>query len=322
MSETHTVGVTGSGGYIGSRVVADLQADGHGVVPIDNFSNAQVERINGRQIRNVDVRDRAVLEETLENVDAIAHLAAVSGVPDCTRDPERAFVVNVGGTANVAWLCHKRRIPLVFAGSVAALGPPTEFPITADHPRKPTNFYGRTKAMSEDDVSRLAADAFPAHVLLHSNLYGDHHMGGTRVHKDVVTTTFIERALAEKPLEVHTPGTQTFNFVHVNDAAKAHVRSINTLLGTDSGAKTIVLGSSECLNVRELAKLVQKIAREERGIEATIKYVENPRGDDAIEAEDFTVDTSEAAEAIGFTPECDIETGIREMMRQKEPARS
>ncbi|PSQ24243.1 oxidoreductase [Halobacteriales archaeon QS_8_65_32] len=322
MNQTHTVGVTGSGGYIGSRVVGQLHDEGYDTVPIDDFSNAQVGSIDGRRIADVDIRDRNELCRTFEGVDAIAHLAAVSGVPDCSNDPERAFDINVGGTENVAWICNQLRIPLVFASSAAALGPPTDFPITATHPRKPTTFYGRTKAMNEDDVHQLAHDAFPAHVLLQANLYGDHRIDGKRIDKDVVTNVFVRRALAGEPLEIHEPGTQTFDFVHVEDVARAYSRSVEALFNADPGAETVVLGSGENLSVREVADLVQTAAREERGLSVDVTSVANPRGNDTTGGRDFTVETAEAADALGFVPEHDVETTVRGMLRRRTPSRS
>jgi UDP-glucose 4-epimerase len=311
-----TVGVTGAGGYIGSRVVAELHADGHDVVPVDDFSAAQVEAVDGQPIRELDVRNRDALRETFQGVDAVAHLAAISGIPDCTADPERAFDVNVVGTENVAWLCREWGIPLTFAGSVAALGPPSEFPITADHPREPTNLYGRTKAMSEDDIHHLAADAFPAHVLMQANLYGKHRVDGTVVTKDVVTNLFVEQALAGEPLTVHEPGTQAFDFVHVTDVARAYVDSIETLVDADPGARSLVTGSGECLTVNDVADIVSQVAAEERGLDVPVERVENPRGADATLANDFTVDTDAAKEAIGFKPGTDVASAVREMMRE------
>lgn len=313
MGESFQVAVTGAGGYIGSRVAADLLIEGHDVVALDNGHAAQVESIEGVDIRDVDVRDRDVLTSAFEGVDAVMHLAAISGVQECSDDPETAFDVNVVGTENVAWFCRQNGVPLVFPCSMAVIGDPVEFPITSDHPRDPLNEYGLTKVMAEEDIGWLARESFAAHVYLKSNLYGSHEVDGVRVGKRTVINIFVERALEREPITVHKPGTQARDFIHVEDVSRAYLRSLQVLLGADDGAETFPVASGECMSVREIAETVQRVVREERGYEPEIEMVENPR-DSETAAGDFTVDTTEAREEIGFEAGRDVESAVREMV--------
>ena len=312
MSETFDVCVTGAGGYIGSRVVVELLEAGHNVTAVDNFRNAQVEEISGVFVEEADVCDRDAVRDAVDGSDAVMHLAAVSGVPDCDESPEEAFDVNVGGTENVAWVCHETSTPMVFPCSMAIVGDPVELPITSEHPRNPTNHYGRTKAMSERDIHALAEDAFPAHVYMKSNLYGGHEISGTRVSKGTVINIFVEKALNHEPLTVHKPGTQARDFIHVKDVARAYISSLDSLVGGQPGAITFPLASGECMSILELAETVQDVIAEERGYTVEIDLVDNPRSDEAV-ADDFTVDTTEAAEQIGFDTEWRVAEFIREL---------
>jgi hypothetical protein len=82
---------------------------------------------------------------------------------------------------NVAWFCKKTGATLVFPFSMAVLGDPQSFPITADQPRDPLNWYGRTKLLGERTVESFANGAFPVHLFLKSNLYGEHIIDRTEV---------------------------------------------------------------------------------------------------------------------------------------------
>ena len=314
MTGSLTVGVTGAAGYIGSRVSKDLLEAGHDVVALDNFHAARVDNIDGIEIHDVDVRDRAAVGETFAGVDAVCHLAAISGVQECDDAPEVAFDVNVGGTENVAWLCREWGTPLVFPCSMAVIGDPVEFPITAEHPRAPLNLYGRTKTMSEDDIHQLAAGSFPAHVLMKTNLYGAHEVAGERVDKHTVINIFVGRALDGDPLLVHKPGTQARDFIHVKDVGHAYVRSVEALVDADPGAVTFPLASGESASVLDIAETVQAIVATERGDHVPIELVDNPR-ESETEVGTFTVDTDPARAVIGFEAEHTIETAIREMVR-------
>ena len=318
MTDTSTIGLTGAAGYIGSRVMHNLLEAGHDVVAIDDFSAAKVESVGGQDVIDGDIRNEDLLERTFADVDVLLHLAADSGVQNCEEDPDRAFEVNVRGTETVAWFCRQRDIPLVFPCSMAIIGEPVDLPITADHPRDPVNMYGLTKKMSEDDIHDLARDAFPAHVYMKSNLYGHHEVGDDRVGKRTVINIFVERALENKTLSVHEPGTQARDFIHVKDVARAYEHSIETLLDEPAeGATTIPLASGEDMSVLDLANLVQRVCEEERGYAPAVELIENPRGDEAA-GSDFSVDTSHAADAIGFEAEHSVEATVREMLSEAE----
>ena len=314
MTETYSIGVTGAAGYIGSRVVVELLKAGHDVVALDNFHAAKVDRIDGVDIHDVDVRDRSTVRETFDGVDAICHLAAISGVQECDDAPEAAFDVNVGGTENVAWLCREWDVPLVFPCSMAVIGDPVDFPITADHPRDPLNLYGRTKTMSEDDIHQLATGSFPAHVFMKTNLYGSHDVGDTTVDKHTVINIFVDRALDREPLHVHEPGTQARDFIHVRDVGRAYTASLEALFDADPGAITFPLASGESASILDIAEIVQTIVVDDRGYRVPIEMVENPR-DGETEVGDFTVDTEPARAVIGFEAENSLESAIREMVQ-------
>jgi UDP-glucose 4-epimerase len=313
MAETFDVCVTGAGGYIGSRVVGELLNAGHDVTPVDSFRSAQVEEIDGVRVEEGDVRDRDAVREAVDDSDAVMHLGAVSGVQDCNENPEEAFDINVGGTENVGWVCRENETPLVFPCSMAVIGDPVEFPITSDHPRRPLNHYGRTKAMSEEDIGWLAEDAFPAHVYMKSNLYGHHHIGGESIGKRTVINIFVKKALNEEPLTVHEPGTQARDFVHVKDVARAYLCSLENIFDKDNGARTFPIASGDCMSVLELAETVRDIVKEERGYTVEIEMVENPRESETV-SEDFAVDTDEARDAIGFEAEFTVEDTFREIV--------
>ena len=317
MTETYTVGVTGAAGYIGSRVCRNLLNEGHEVVPMDDFSVGEVREIDGTTVEEGDVRDRGEICSRFKGVDALMHLAAVSGVQSCSDDEERAFDVNVGGTENVSWFCRESGTPLLFPCSMAIVGDPVEIPITADHPRKPLNFYGRTKAMSEADISSLAEGSFPAHVFMKSNLYGHHTIGNRSIGKNTVINIFIDRALNRKPLTVHAPGTQARDFIHVKDVARVYLDSLEVLMETEgTGAKTYSIASGDCRSILDIAELVQRVVSDERGYEPEIELVENPRGSEAVSNE-FTVDTSKAERELGFTTEHDIERTVQALVAEE-----
>lgn len=322
-TEHATIAVTGGAGFIGSRVLERLQSTHPEweLVAIDNQYLGQVSAVGDVEIEHVDVRNRRRLETALEGADVVVHLAALSGVDDCEENPELGYEVNVVGTNNVAWFCRKTGAALVFPFSMTVLGDPASFPVTADLPRQPVNWYGRTKLLGERAIETYSDGAFPAHLFLKSNLYGEHVVGDTVVSKQTVLNFFADRAKSGDPLTVYEPGTQTRNFIHVKDVAEAYVDSIEQLLEArdrgESGTTTYEIASDEYYSVMDLARRLQSIAESEFGMDVEVTLVENPRRAETF-VDEFEVDISRARDELGWEPTHSIEESMRDLLAQNE----
>lgn len=320
-NEGTKVAITGAAGYIGSRVVVELQ-ETHPeweLVAIDNQYQGQVEVIGDTEIDHVDIRNRNELEDALSGADVVCHLAAMTGVEECEEKANLAYEVNVIGTNNVAWFCRKTGAALVFPFSMAVLGDPESFPVTASLSRQPLNWYGRTKWISERSIAAFADDAFPAHLFLKSNLYGEHVVDGTVVGKPAVINFFVDRALAGEPLTVYEPGTQARNFVHVKDVARVYIQSVERLLTQltrgETGAETYEIASTEEMSVMDLARIVQQMASRLLETEIKIELIENPRAGETM-VEQFSVDISAARERLEWEPTESVEESVRQLLEQ------
>lgn len=145
--------ITGGLGFIGSRLIKALLAEGEELVVFDISSDTK--RIDDVLDEVQFVRgDVASIGEILQaarehKADEIFHLAALL-TPDCEANPWRALRTNANGTVNVleiSRLCDVRK--MIFPSTRAVFGPADLKPLSEDDPKRPNSIYGITKLLCE-----------------------------------------------------------------------------------------------------------------------------------------------------------------------------
>lgn len=153
MSKKHVL-VTGGAGYLGSILCEHLLAAGHRVTVIDNLMYGQQTLFHLCARRELefhfgDVRDEALLQRVLREVDAVIPLAAIVGAPACDRDPWLARAVNYEAVVTLNRLRSPSQqliIPITNSGYGTKSG---EVLCTEETPMEPISVYGQTKVEAE-----------------------------------------------------------------------------------------------------------------------------------------------------------------------------
>lgn len=228
--------VTGSSGFIGTAVGAELEARGHEMVPFD---------------RPHDIRDglkfRSVVRES--DAGAVINLAGVLGAADLLGTERYAADVNILGALAVFDVARDAGIPLVQIGT--------------GHKGQP-NPYAITKACAEElGLARANWLGQKIAVVRAYNAYGPGQIPGfpygpATVHK--FFPTFACRALDGRVLELYGGGSQVIDPVHVSDVAAVLVGAIGGPYGEVTDA-----GNGKPVTVREVAADVLAAAVGARG---------------------------------------------------------
>src|SRR5256714_10053944 len=129
--------VTGGAGFIGSHLVERLVRDGADVTVLDDLSTGRREHLRAVRDRIRFIRGNAarleVCRRAMQGVDYVLHHAAVTSVPQASRNPIVAHEVNVTGTLNILLAAREAKVRrVVYAGSTAAYGDTIELPNHGD----------------------------------------------------------------------------------------------------------------------------------------------------------------------------------------------
>jgi UDP-glucose 4-epimerase len=211
-----TVLVLGGAGFIGRAVVRALCAEGETVRVLDRHgprageANPRVERW-----RVADLSDAGALREMLAGCDAVIHLAA-GALPARSESgwasDAASQVLPAIGLVEAMHACGVRRLVFLSSGGTV-YGRTAHEPIREDHPTAPMSVYGLGKLMVEQCLDRLE----PV-VLRVANVYGEGQAGGRG---QGVVASFVDEALAGRPLRVMGDGSTVRDYVHVADVATA-----------------------------------------------------------------------------------------------------
>jgi UDP-glucose 4-epimerase len=245
--------ITGGAGFVGSNLTRELVEAGTEVAVLDDFTAVRTDYLAGLDVRRHpgSVADPTSVRRAVKGMDAVVHLAAMSGVAPSVEHPGRDFEVNVRGTFNVLDAVRRAGVPRVIFASSGAVVAGAKPPLSEGTLPSPLSPYGASKLYGEAAMQAFqSVYGFTGVVLRFSNVYGPNCD-----HKRSVVAEFLRRALRRRPLVVYGNGRQTRDFLHVADVCRA-VRI--ALRSPSSGV--FQLGTGVETSIARLANLVQKAA--------------------------------------------------------------
>ena len=255
--------ITGGAGYIGAHVVHAAQDAGHECVVVDNLSTGLKERINAEVVElDIAAADAAVrLTELLSKnkFDSVIHLAARKQVGESVEIPERYYLDNIGGLANLLLAMRESgHDSLVFSSSAATYGMPDAKQVREEDPTTPINPYGETKLIGEWMVRNAAHWGLRGVNLRYFNVAGTGKAGlGDTAALNLIPIAIGQLRRGETPKvfgdDYATPdGSCIRDYVHVTDLADAHIAAVDYLERGERPFDTFNVGTGKGASVFEV----------------------------------------------------------------------
>jgi nucleoside-diphosphate-sugar epimerase len=279
--------VTGSAGFLGRSVVAELLRRGVQVVSVDRQETPSPA---AHLVLTGDLLDRdELVDAAFETADAVLHLAGCPGVRDDTPDVGRRRARdNVAATARVL-AAVPAHVPVVVASSSSVYGGSAGAPSEERHPVSPRGGYARSKVAVEQLCARRAAGGGQVTVVRPFTVVGE----GQR--PDMAVSRWIAAAEAGTPLQVYGSLGRTRDLTDVRDVAR-----VLALLAEPGRAPSGVLNIGTG-RPHSLGALVAAVA----GATGTPVRTLVTRAA-AVEPADTWACTNRLRTVVGFVPQTDL----------------
>ena len=293
--------ITGAAGFLGSSLANQLAREGHQVRGLDDLSTGDPKALAPDvHFTRGDVSDRPKLWTLLQEVDVVYHLAARVSVPESITYPRDYNNVNVGGTVALMEAMRDvgvRRVVLASSGAVYGdLGQQPLRETVTPNPRSP---YAVSKLAAEYYVRTIGGLWGIETVSLRIfNAYGPgQHLPAS--HPPVVPH-YLRQAQRGGTLVVHGDGTQTRDYVYVDDVISGMVAAATA---PNIDGLVINIGSGNETSINELIRYVQAVT----GSNAEVIF--NPKTSSGVSR--LCADLTLASQKLNYRPSISLNDGLR-----------
>ncbi len=297
--------VIGGAGYLGSVLARKLLAKGYQVRILDNltYGDAGIKELYNKpnfEFIKGDMRDLSAVTNSIKEVDAVVHLAAIVGDPASALIPQNTSEINYLAAKMVADVCKFHQVNrFLFASTCSVYGAnksKSDF-LHEDSELNEVSLYAKMKSRSEKALLEMRDENFAPTILRLATLYGL----SPRMRFDLAVNIITAKAIFDKEITVFG-GLQWRPFMHVEDAALAFIKCIEVPL-EKAGGKVFNAGTNEQnYQLKEIGEAIHRLAPDARVVTTEVE-----------DERDYRVSFDKMAREFGFRAKKTIEDGFAEI---------
>ena len=293
--------VIGGAGYVGTELTKSLLAKEFAVRVLDTFwygedvhhslTGSRLELIKG------DMRNLDIVDEAMESVTDVIHLACISNDPSFDLDPKLGKSINLDSFTPIVKRAQSAGVSrFIYASSSSVYGVKEEERVTEELSLEPLTDYSRFKAdceallLQESNTEMISTIIRPATVCGVSD----------RQRLDLAVNILTMNALVNRKLTVFG-GKQFRPNLHIKDMCSSYLHLL--MSPAEVIHKKIYNIGGRNLTLDDIAHLVQDVVGED--VEILHKETNDNRS--------YRVDSSKIERELGFVPQFDVRDAISDL---------
>ena len=301
--------VTGGTGFIGSNICKLLIKKNHNVKVFDNNFRGSLSKI--KKVKNKikfikgDIRNKELLNRSLQNTDAVIHLAYVNGTKYFYSKPVLILDIAIKGIINIIEACIKNKVKeLYLASSSEVYQTPIKIPTNEMESLKipdifnPRYSYGGGKILTELMGVHYGKKYFKKLII-----FRPHNVYGKDMGNEHVVPEFINRfkSLKGKKFKIQGSGNEIRSFIYIEDFLQA----FELILRKGKHLNIYNIGTSEKIKIKDLAFKLAKIYKKK----ILLKRTALAKGGTKIRLPDI-----QKIKSLGFKKKFNLEKGLKKIL--------
>ena len=301
--------VTGGTGFIGSNICKLLIKKNHNVKVFDNNFRGSLSKI--KKVKNKikfikgDIRNKELLNRSLQNTDAVIHLAYVNGTKYFYSKPVLILDIAIKGIINIIEACIKNKVKeLYLASSSEVYQTPVKIPTNEMESLKipdifnPRYSYGGGKILTELMGVHYGKKYFKKLII-----FRPHNVYGKDMGNEHVVPEFINRfkSLKGKKFKIQGSGNEIRSFIYIEDFLQA----FDLILRKGKHLNIYNIGTSEKIKIKDLAFKLAKIYKKK----ILLKRTALAKGGTKIRLPDI-----QKIKSLGFEKKFNLEKGLKKIL--------
>jgi len=288
MEQKKTILVTGSNGFIGSHLLKILLKK-YKIIGINDIQDTKTKNYFPLK-KNIA---KLSINEISEKLSGVIHLAAITDVNLCNKNPKKCLLINIIGTQKALEIARKNNCKFVYISTNHVYGKPIKLPINENHTRNPTSIYAASKLAAE-----VCCEGYSKSYNMNIDIVRLFSVYGPKSPSHLVTSKIITQ-LQKEYLILGNLNSQR-DFIYISDV----INAIKIVFEKSSGFNTYNVGTGKCYSILDVCNLLKKLSKSDIPIKTSKSKI---RKNDVKKI----VSNNAKIKKLGWKPQVNLQLGLK-----------